>query len=369
MGLDRDPRPFPRSIPAMAPTLFCQPSLRSGLIRSGLLVVLAPICSLSAGQAMAATFTRDPAADAWTKVGNSKTQGTANFGGWAANTANADFDIYSTSFLLSATDSVSAPTSGVARGDAYLYSSVLDGTANNKWNVGDKIVGLGVKFINGQAGSAVSGMSIFLNFEPNPQVGTAFVSGTLNTLIPGQWDFFAVNGQNGASAGSLNFNVVTSPTVQNQGPFGDTYSVKTAPGGSTTNNAPYGSIAGNGNNISTSGSSPQGRAPMRVFGNYIAGSPNTWTSYQIFLNESLMTRNGYGEAAFTSNALWSVTTSNSQNQFTTATGPMLLGGSGPSPSSQVPGPLPLLGAGAAFGWSRRLRRQLRATAGGLKITT
>ena len=29
------------------------------------------------------------------------------------------------------------------------------------------------------------------------------------------------------------------------------------------------------------------------------------------------------------------------------------------PSQSVPGPLPVIGAGAAFGWSRRLRRRLR----------
>ena len=32
----------------------------------------------------------------------------------------------------------------------------------------------------------------------------------------------------------------------------------------------------------------------------------------------------------------------------------------PSPPSAVPGPLPLLGAGAAFGWSRRLRKRIAA---------
>jgi hypothetical protein len=346
-----------------------QLSPRSALIGKSLLGLLVSICSLPAGQAMAVTFSRDPAADGWNKVGNSKTQGTANFGGWAANSANADFDIYSTSFLLSAADTVSSvPATGAARGDAYLYSSTLDGTAINKWNVGDKIVGLGVKFINGQVGSAADGRAIFLNFEPNPQVGTAFVAGTLSSQTPGQWDFFAGGNQNGASAGSINFNVVTSATVQNQGPYGETYNVKTSPGGINTNTTPYGQINANVSNISTIGTSAQGIAPMRAFGNLVSGSPNTWTSYQIFLNESLMTRNGKGEAAFTSNALWSVTTSNSASQFTTATGPMLLGGSGPSPSSQVPGPLPLLGAGAAFGWSRRLRRQITARHGGSKIT-
>jgi len=371
MGLDHDPRPFCPSIPAMAPSFFRQPSLRSGLIRSGLLVVLAPICSLPAGQAMAATFSRDPAADAWTKVGNSKTQGSANFGGWAQGSTAADFDIYSTSFFLAATDTVSAPATGAARGDAYLYSATAPG---NSWQAGDKIVGLGLKFINGQAGDASGGATIFLNFEPNPTAGTSFVAGTLSNQTPGQWDFFAGGGQNGASAGSLNFNIVASPTVQNEGPFGNTYNVKSAPGGSGTNTTPYGAqITGNDNNISTtgnvnpsgSGSYPMATAPMRVYGNYNAGD-TTWNYYEIFLNQSLMQRNGYGEAPFTNSALWSVAAGNSAGQFTMVTGPM---GLGSGPSSQVPGPLPLLGAGAAFGWSRRLRRQLRATAGGLKITT
>ena len=34
----------------------------------------------------------------------------------------------------------------------------------------------------------------------------------------------------------------------------------------------------------------------------------------------------------------------------------------PSPSTAVPGPLPLLGAGAAFGWSRRLRKRIGSAA-------
>lgn len=34
----------------------------------------------------------------------------------------------------------------------------------------------------------------------------------------------------------------------------------------------------------------------------------------------------------------------------------------PVPSASVPGPLPLFGAGAAFGWSRRLRRRVKCSA-------
>ena len=33
-----------------------------------------------------------------------------------------------------------------------------------------------------------------------------------------------------------------------------------------------------------------------------------------------------------------------------------------SPPAAVPGPLPVVGAGAAFGWSRQLRRRLKTTA-------
>jgi len=35
-------------------------------------------------------------------------------------------------------------------------------------------------------------------------------------------------------------------------------------------------------------------------------------------------------------------------------------GAPPSPSTAVPGPLPLFGAAAAFGWSRRLRKRITA---------
>jgi hypothetical protein len=38
------------------------------------------------------------------------------------------------------------------------------------------------------------------------------------------------------------------------------------------------------------------------------------------------------------------------------------GGGDPGPGDAVPGPLPLLGAGAAFGYSRKLRRRMKAHA-------
>jgi uncharacterized repeat protein (TIGR03803 family) len=42
------------------------------------------------------------------------------------------------------------------------------------------------------------------------------------------------------------------------------------------------------------------------------------------------------------------------------TGAIFAFDSGVPDSNPVPGPLPLMGAGAAFGWSRRLRRRIQA---------
>jgi MYXO-CTERM domain-containing protein len=124
---------------------------------------------------------------------------------------------------------------------------------------------------------------------------------------------------------------------------------------------PYGALSGNGNNLSTipgNGQGPMnGTLPMRTFGNINNGA---WDYYTVFLNQSLMNN---GEAGFTDTAKWVVVANQSGGSSITASGPMNLPSVVP-PSSSVPGPLPLLGAGAAFGWSRRLRRQITARHGG-----
>lgn len=60
-----------------------------------------------------------------------------------------------------------------------------------------------------------------------------------------------------------------------------------------------------------------------------------------------------------SNGTWRLTISDNAGDDTGSLGSWALNlqGSAPTP---VPGPLPLLGAGAAFGWSRRLRKRSRA---------
>ena len=88
------------------------------------------------------------------------------------------------------------------------------------------------------------------------------------------------------------------------------------------------------------------------------------------MNESLMQRAGNGEALFTNDAQWSVTVQSGGN-FTTATGNFNFGPPPPvpGPGDQVPGPLPVLGAGAALGWSRKLRRRIKDRSAAAPKTT
>jgi hypothetical protein len=160
---------------------------RYSLIRTGLIALIAPICCLPAGQAQTLTFTRDPAADGWTKVGSTD-QGTPTLGGWSSGSATTNFDIYRTSFVLSGTDKVNPPASGTPRGDAFLLGNSPEAcpsgaTCNvgTSWKAGDRIVGLGVKMRSPQQGGLLDSrpdlwgfspmLSLALNgaMEPNPQ--------------------------------------------------------------------------------------------------------------------------------------------------------------------------------------------------------
>jgi hypothetical protein len=194
-------------------------------------------------------------------------------------------------------------------------------------------------------------------------------------------------GQNGASKGSFAISFVTSTgAAQNRGPY-DTYTVKsTGDGDSSFNTTPYGAIAGNvacaatayggfGQSSLCDGGVITATLPVRYFGNGISPNDNTnssadWDYYEIFMNESLMQRAGNGEALFTNDAQWSVTVQSGGN-FTTATGNFNFGPPPPvpGPGDQVPGPLPVLGAGAALGWSRKLRRRIKDRSAAAPKTT
>jgi len=107
--------------------------------------------AVPSGSAAATTFSRDPATNAatlgWIKVGNSIAQGN-----WVSGPHTASFDVYSAQFVLSASDTVSAPApgTGTASGDSYLYGPLDDPAGSQNWKVGDNIVALGVKWVGNQ---------------------------------------------------------------------------------------------------------------------------------------------------------------------------------------------------------------------------
>ena len=69
------------------------------------------------------------------------------------------------------------------------------------------------------------------------------------------------------------------------------------------------------------------------------------------------------EIGFTTTGLlgtWTLQPKDGSDPYTAFDTIQVVIGAPPSPSTAVPGPLPLLGAGAAFGWSRRLRKRITA---------
>jgi hypothetical protein len=100
------------------------------------------------------------------------------------------------------------------------------------------------------------------------------------------------------------------------------------------------------------GSSVSG-IPTMLSGGGIFGLPATYVSETPIVSSATFANQTLASVGFTiSSGLigsWILT-------GTTETIQVFLGP--PAPSAPVPGPLPLLGAGAAFGWSRRLRRRI-----------
>jgi hypothetical protein len=119
------------------------------------------------------------------------------------------------------------------------------------------------------------------------------------------------------------------------------------------------SFCGSGNAVSLINSTNTGtakfigEAPSSTAGNSILGNQNTITSsiYPIVFGASGIT----GTLQYT--AFTDVTSGLSLSQ--SSGGTITLNVNAPTPpTSAVPGPLPVLGAGAAFGFSRRLRRRI-----------
>jgi len=96
----------------------------------------------------------------------------------------------------------------------------------------------------------------------------------------------------------------------------------------------------------------QAQRASAVASNIIINGLGVGTSASTFLTANVVTPlNGATKAGF-------VETADNFGQFEAAITNKLIREVGPAPGESVPGPLPILGAGAAFGFSRKLRRRI-----------
>ena len=93
----------------------------------------------------------------WNSVGNSQTSGI-----WVKGSTTRTYDIYSTSFVLSAGQTVggtriagySAPYTPYAAGDGVGYTGDLTGSLfSGVWQAGDRILGMGIQYTGSTRGS------------------------------------------------------------------------------------------------------------------------------------------------------------------------------------------------------------------------
>jgi hypothetical protein len=350
-----------------------QPAFRScaalGRRRTGLLGLMVTVSCGVPGVAMASTFTGDPLADGWTPLGNS-----SDTAFYVRGTNK--FNIFTTSFVLESAHGVSltgSPFPPFPQGDAFLYGGPTD-----SWKVGDKILGLGISGWESGAGGyptpaqAISSGLFYVKFDP---AGT----GVFDNAVSGK---FANDGSIYQSPGSFGFDFnrgTQNSSSQASAPYQpyQTFELQSlacptaAPCSSTS--YPYGgnpsALASNGNNLSTTGA---GTLPMRAFG-LQAGSETSWSSFEIFINTSLLPAEAgtFGDNSKFSFSAWSFGTAGLFDEAAGCLNPSGCTAPPPAPGDEqpapgdnptaAPGPLPLLGVGAAFGYSRRLRRRIKST--------
>ncbi len=314
---------------------------------------------------MASTFTGDPLVDGWTRLGSSSDPA------FYVRGTNS-FDIFTTRFVLGSAHGVSLGGSPFPQGDAFLYNGPTD-----SWQVGHNILGLGIRGWGSGAGGyptpaqAISSGLFYVKFDP---AGTGVfgngASGKTNNdksiyQSPGSFGFdFNRGTQNSSSQASAPYQPYQTFELQ-------ALACPTADPCSSTS-YPYGgdpfALASNGNNLSTTGA---GTLPMRAFG-LQASSETSWSSFEIFINTSLLPAGAgtFGDNSKFSFSSWSFGTeglfdeaAGCLNPSGCTTPPPAPGDDQQAPSADptsAPGPLPLLGVGAAFGYSRRMRRRIKS---------
>ena len=352
-----------------------QPAFRScaarGPRRTGLLGLMVTVSCGVPGVAMASTFTGDPLADRWTLLGNSSSDA------FRVRGTNS-FNIFTTSFVLGSGHGVSLTGSPFPQGDAFLYGGPTD-----SWQVGHNIIGLGISGWGSGAGGyptpaqAISSGLFYVKFDPagtgvfdNAVSGKSDNDGSIYQS-PGSFGFdFNRGTQNSSSQASAPYQPYQTFELQGE--------ACPSAGPCSSTSYPYGgnpsALASNGNNLSTTGA---GTLPMRAFG-LQAGSETSWSSFEIFVNTSLLPAEAgtFGDNSKFSFSAWNYGTDGLFDEAAGCLNPLgctllapgddqpVPGDVQPAPGNNTtaaPGPLPLLGVGAAFGYSRRLRRRIKST--------
>jgi hypothetical protein len=247
----------------------------------------------------------------WSSVGNSQTTGT-----WVQGSTTRTYDIYSTSFELSAGQSVGGSRiANGAAGDGVGYTGDLaDSLFSGVWQAGDRIVGMGIQYTGSTRGS-----QFFFHTDTggnNIQAASSF----------------------GASDGVLSFDSgdTSSFISANFNPYRGQVRQYSVWNGFSPNGSPE-----NGNYITPYGVVPSLAMPTRSFTVLDSGSISNSKSIQYFVNyDAILRSNGgltFGDGDFGTNTRFGFQES-SQTGFSQQIFPVA---AVPEPASMI-----VLGAGA-----------------------
>ncbi len=211
--------------------------------------------------------------DGWSYHGNSKDAGV-----YGSGSRTVDFDLYHTSFRLPA----GAVASGANRGNAHADLST------GSFQAGDLIVGVGIKFKNGQRGNTSTWTAKFDRNNTDTWVASTSVAPAAGNGV--------VSGSNNGGTGYVQFQSVQSATNANGAVNAWVMRSPAAPN-STSNYAPTGSTSG----FQTTGNFPFWGQTFASSVDFIRGLPvRTYgvsdgsgvVSYQWLVNASAFDRAG-----------------------------------------------------------------------------
>jgi hypothetical protein len=216
--------------------------------------------------------------DGWSYHGNSKDPGV-----YAAGSRNADFDVYYTSFRLPA----GAAATGANLGNAHADLST------GSFQAGDLIVGVGLKFKNGQRGTTGTWTAKFDRNNTDTWAASTSVAPAAGNGV--------VSGSNNGGTGYVQFQSVQSATNDNgavnqwimRSPSAPTATTNYAPTGSTSGFQTTGNFPFWGQTFASSVDFIRG-LPVRTYG---VSDGSGVVSYQWLVNSSAFDRAGVSYSA------------------------------------------------------------------------